>query len=467
MTTRPTIRRIKVQKLHGHTNFEVVFNDKLNIIYGKNGRGKTTLLHIISNALELDFARFGKLNFQLIEIENSNNQIVSLSKNEKNDLPSITIDGHESSFSSENDELSQFEESKLREILGANSTYLPAFRSVLERARISYYSAHRERRIPNDFIERELNILRESQREKGFLSYSPRSLRDTATNIAEKTIRCRDWFGNFIPTIRYPSIADVETGLEEELRLAQNAINRREQRMFRELFVNVFKSISSINDQKNYAKVEDLVKQIQTLILDQEDFLTEDSDEILENIYSYASNISEDDVRISSLLNVYKIALHERKAARSEIFSNMRAFEQAVNVFLDAKQFKIGRTGGRFQRPHAPILVQPDDGQPYGLNSLSSGERQIITMLYSASRTPFSDGVFLIDEPEISLHVDWQRDILGEICKLHPDRQIIACTHSPEVGAEFSEYTQHFEPETAFDEDIDWDLLDIELEEDD
>jgi predicted ATP-dependent endonuclease of OLD family len=54
--------------------------------------------------------------------------------------------------------------------------------------------------------------------------------------------------------------------------------------------------------------------------------------------------------------------------------------------------------------------------------------------------------VFLIDEPELSLHIDWQRIVLRELQNQSSGRQIIACTHSPEVGADHMEEIQDFEP---------------------
>ena len=57
-------------------------------------------------------------------------------------------------------------------------------------------------------------------------------------------------------------------------------------------------------------------------------------------------------------------------------------------------------------------------------------------MLFCATHMSPADGVMLIDEPEISLHVDWQRIILDEIMRQAGDRQVIVCTHSPEVVAE-------------------------------
>ena len=92
------------------------------------------------------------------------------------------------------------------------------------------------------------------------------------------------------------------------------------------------------------------------------------------------------------------------------------------------------------------VAVSAEGGHSYGLSALSSGERQILTMLYSASRTRFLSGVFLIDEPELSLHIDWQRIVLRELQSQSAGRQIIACTHSPEVGADHMVEIQDFEP---------------------
>lgn len=467
MASQPAIRKLSVSKLHGHISFELSFNDSLNILYGKNGRGKTTILHIIANLLELDFPRFSKINFEEIKIENSQGRVVCLNKTSKSELPIITIDDREVSYGRDNEELSEFEASELREILGSYSTYLPAFRSVLERSRNSYRYSSRDRHASDDFIEKELKILRDAHIGGKFSPMLTGNLREKAINIAEKTIRCREWFGGFIPIIRYPSILDVEQGLDQEWRLAQIEINSREENMFRDFFVNIFKSISLIDTKSDNIDVKQMVNEIRILILGQEDFLSGESGEILETIYEHTENINNNDSRISNLLDVYRIALKERKLAREEILQDLRAFEAAVNSFLDGKIFSIQSVDRKRFSPRSPVNIEHNGGQQYGLSALSSGERQIITMLYSASRTPFSDGIFLIDEPEISLHVDWQRNILGQICKLHPDRQIIVCTHSPEVGADFLEWTQDFEPASLFDDDdFDWSQINIDFEED-
>ena len=64
------IARISVEGLHDQFDVDLKLNSGLNILYGKNGRGKTTMLHLLANALELDFRRFEFLQFNRISIEN-------------------------------------------------------------------------------------------------------------------------------------------------------------------------------------------------------------------------------------------------------------------------------------------------------------------------------------------------------------------------------------------------------------
>lgn len=68
MASQIGIQRVIIEGLHEQFDIDVTLNSRLNIIYGKNGRGKTTLLHVIVNALELDFDRFFNLNFGRITI---------------------------------------------------------------------------------------------------------------------------------------------------------------------------------------------------------------------------------------------------------------------------------------------------------------------------------------------------------------------------------------------------------------
>ncbi|EKK4531810.1 ATP-binding protein, partial [Salmonella enterica subsp. enterica serovar Liverpool] len=67
------------------------------------------------------------------------------------------------------------------------------------------------------------------------------------------------------------------------------------------------------------------------------------------------------------------------------------------------------------------------------ISQLSSGERQLIYILATAANTYGKPAVFLMDEPEISLHMSWQETIINSIRKINPQIQLIIVTHSPAI----------------------------------
>lgn len=75
------------------------------------------------------------------------------------------------------------------------------------------------------------------------------------------------------------------------------------------------------------------------------------------------------------------------------------------------------------------------------LESLSSGEKQLLQILLetlASGRAPV-----IIDEPELSMHVDWQNRLVGYMRVINPDCQLILATHSPEVMAEVADKHIH------------------------
>ena len=42
-------------------------------------------------------------------------------------------------------------------------------------------------------------------------------------------------------------------------------------------------------------------------------------------------------------------------------------------------------------------------------------------------------GIFIIDEPELSLHIDWQKDFIRYATESNPNTQLILATHSPDI----------------------------------
>lgn len=75
------------------------------------------------------------------------------------------------------------------------------------------------------------------------------------------------------------------------------------------------------------------------------------------------------------------------------------------------------------------------------LESLSSGEKQMLQILLevlAAGAAPV-----IIDEPELSMHVDWQQRLVADMMLLNPTCQLVLATHSPEIGADLSDQNVH------------------------
>jgi predicted ATP-binding protein involved in virulence len=94
-----------------------------------------------------------------------------------------------------------------------------------------------------------------------------------------------------------------------------------------------------------------------------------------------------------------------------------------------------------------------DAANAIGSEYLSAGEKQMLSFLcYNAF---FKDTVFFIDEPELSLHVDWQRQLFPILLDQKTNNQFIICTHSPFIYGKFPEKEVRLHLERG-DEDI-WD----------
>lgn len=101
-------------------------------------------------------------------------------------------------------------------------------------------------------------------------------------------------------------------------------------------------------------------------------------------------------------------------------------FETVDRLF--AKTGKIIRID-----PHTNHLIFIDDDEVIPLYKLSSGEKQLLLILMRVFLMEEKPYILLMDEPEISLHIEWQYKLFEEIRHLNPNCQIITSTHSPSL----------------------------------
>ena len=100
--------------------------------------------------------------------------------------------------------------------------------------------------------------------------------------------------------------------------------------------------------------------------------------------------------------------------------------------FQDLADELFGETGKKIIRTKNEIVFEQDGDEllPY---RLSSGEKQILVILLTVLVQDKQPCVLLMDEPEVSLHIEWQQRIISIIREMNPNAQIILTTHSPAV----------------------------------
>jgi len=266
-----------------------------------------------------------------------------------------------------------------------------------------------------------------------FSSYISAMMKDFATE------RARDWFGGFTPMVNFPSLVDIEEQLTREIEQARMKVWRTDQTLLSDAFLKIFGSLSETTEID--ADAESLKSNIQELFNE-----LEQSPLIAESRINYAELREKidrltiegnTDITALRVLKIYIDTLQGTLNVQKESFEGIQKYLQSVNEFFDHKAL-VFRQDTPIPRRQS-IQIRFEDGTFLnGLRSLSSGERQIMTLVYAATHMSQQE-IVLIDEPEISLHVDWQRMLIKRMAEQLGERQIIACTHSPVIGAD------HFE----------------------
>jgi predicted ATP-binding protein involved in virulence len=100
-----------------------------------------------------------------------------------------------------------------------------------------------------------------------------------------------------------------------------------------------------------------------------------------------------------------------------------------INSFLDdsGKEITFNESGYVF-------IELGDLGGQRPISSLSSDEAQIFVIITHLAFNPLAqNNVFIIDEPELSRHVQWQEMFVDSIISSNPNIPYILATHSPSI----------------------------------
>ena len=107
---------------------------------------------------------------------------------------------------------------------------------------------------------------------------------------------------------------------------------------------------------------------------------------------------------------------------------------ERIQMFYDTVNRLFAKTEKTIEiDPHTNRLIFIDHGEIIPLYKLSSGEKQLLIILLRVFLMEEQPYILLMDEPEISLHIEWQYRLFEEIRNLNPNCQIITSTHSPSL----------------------------------
>ena len=114
------------------------------------------------------------------------------------------------------------------------------------------------------------------------------------------------------------------------------------------------------------------------------------------------------------------------KDVYDKIYARKALFDHLVN-----EAFK--ETGKVIDNESEKLRFIIDGKTSIDADKLSSGEKQLLIILLTVLLEDGQEYVLMMDEPEISLHISWQYELLNWILELNPNVQLILTTHSPSI----------------------------------
>ena len=125
--------------------------------------------------------------------------------------------------------------------------------------------------------------------------------------------------------------------------------------------------------------------------------------------------------------------LVEVHRSQQERAKPLREFVQVCNQYLEGKRLE-------FDDVEYTLTTKTDQQTGIEMGQLSSGEKQIVSLFSHVYLSAANSLFIIIDEPELSLSVDWQKRLLPDLMQSRRCDFLAAVTHSPFV------YDNEFEP---------------------
>lgn len=409
------ISQIDIRKLFGRFDYRIPLQrEGVTIITGPNGFGKSTILKIVAAISKGDIAYFHDLDFASLTVYFTNGKKAVICRTGKG----LTLDG--------------------MAVPKGNIHYLDT-RFWNDRNRSTYYSFLQKYAIENpellreadpDLLERN-NILIEG------LDLASR--KKTKNDWRKRLKEIQDWCGEvrLISDQRLleyqksrphspreedgtPSMVDVITRLPSRLKSQISDVSER--------YSRVANKLDSTYPKRLFAAKEGLKGP------DEYTALLAETNEKFQKLNHY--NLI-DMTRLeapaykaeyATALKIYFNDFAEKFTVFQELISKLDLFTKIINNRLTFKEIRITREKG-FE-----VVDKAAPTKALQLSQLSSGEKQEIVLFYELIFDTKSN-LLLIDEPEISLHISWQKQFLDDLLEVSKEvaLQAIVATHSPQI----------------------------------
>ena len=110
--------------------------------------------------------------------------------------------------------------------------------------------------------------------------------------------------------------------------------------------------------------------------------------------------------------------------------------QERIDKFFEMINMLFTSTGKTIDIDDKNRIIFHKGQQLIPIDRLSAGEKQILLLLFTLFLMEDKPNVLLLDEPEISLHIEWQDRLITMMHELNPNCQIIMTTHSPNIFAD-------------------------------
>ncbi|GAB6147278.1 AAA family ATPase [Desulfocicer niacini] len=418
------ISTVQVEGFWKTKTINTSFSDSVNIFIGSNGTGKTTFMNLLQAIFSVDVPLLNAIQFTkvwLVLKRKSAIRKISLEKQELNQGSSsfkykIGRNVYKFSFHDDTDARRR----RIHPIL--YNEIKECKKHIGKVVSLSWLSVHREL-IETDYEEHYYR-----QRAQVFRSPIDKRLDDLLERLTayqlnlerEVNQHSKKYQTDVLAGLLYNKRFDTFT-LKDELKMNPESI--------KEGLLNAYRDLNAIN-QKIESEIETHAKIIST------------SQKNLSNSFSDKNkSIDLNDVLPIILLRRTNHIIELSKKLEKEknrIFNPLDIYISQLKTFIPNKEF-ILTPGDIF-----PLKVIKDS-EKIGIEELSSGEKQLFILFTETLLQMDKSAVFIADEPELSLHITWQRQLLKALRELNKNAQIIVATHSPEIAALWKKHIKNME----------------------